>query len=166
MNHEATAISSLDELLALYDPPSDRALLKQMDRLDAEAREFVGASPFLVLATCGRAGADCSPRGEEPGFVRAVDDHTLIFPDRRGNNRLDSLRNILENPEVGLLFLVPGANRTLRVNGTAVISRDPELLAAFDRGGQAPRTVVVVTVRESLMQCSGAVARSDLWRGR
>lgn len=156
-------VTSLEELTALHDPPSDRAVLKQINHLDEHCRAFIAASPFLLLATCGAMGADCSPRGDHPGFVEVVDETTLLVPDRRGNNRLDSLRNLLDNPAVGLLFLVAGVGETLRVNGRARISRGPELRARFAVGEKAPRTVLVVRVAEAFLQCSKALVRSELW---
>ena len=157
------AITSLDALHGLYDAPSERVRLKQIDRLDAHCRAFIAASPFLILATCGSSGADGSPRGDRPGFVEVADDTTLLLPDRRGNNRIDSLRNIVENPAVGLIFLVPGVHETFRVNGRARISVDPALLARFAVDGKAPKTVLVITVQEAFIQCARALVRSDLW---
>jgi PPOX class probable FMN-dependent enzyme len=157
------AITSLDALYGLYDAPSERVRLKQIDRLDEHCRAFIAASPFLILATCGSSGADGSPRGDRPGFVEVADDTTLLLPDRRGNNRIDSLRNIVENPAVGLIFLVPGVHETFRVNGRAQISADPELLARFAVDGKAPKTVLVITVQEAFIQCARALVRSDLW---
>jgi len=156
-------LTSLGALQALYDPPSERVRLKQIDRLDAHCRAFIAASPFLILATGGAAGADCSPRGDRPGFVVVEDDVTLLLPDRRGNNRIDSLKNVVENPAVGLIFLVPGVHETLRVNGRARISVDPALLAPFAVDGKEPKTVLVVTVQEAFIQCARALVRSDLW---
>jgi uncharacterized protein len=156
-------IGTVQELEALYDAPSERAVHKQIDRLDEHCRAFIAASPFALLASCGAAGADCSPRGDEPGFVQLLDDHTLLLPDRRGNNRLDSLRNIIENPAVALLFLVPGVAESLRVNGQARISRDPALTERFAVRGRPPATVLVVAVQEAFMQCSKALVRSELW---
>lgn len=157
------AITSLDALHGLYDAPSERVRLKQIDRLDEHCRAFIAASPFLILATCGSAGADGSPRGDRPGFVVVEDDRTLLLPDRRGNNRIDSLRNIVENPSVGLIFLVPGVHETFRVNGQARISVDPALLDRFAIDGKAPKTVLVITVQEAFIQCARALVRSDLW---
>jgi PPOX class probable FMN-dependent enzyme len=157
------AITSLDALHGLYDAPSERVRLKQIDRLDEHCRAFIAASPFLILATCGSSGADGSPRGDRPGFVEVADDTTLLLPDRRGNNRIDSLRNIVENPAVGLIFLVPGVHETFRVNGRARISTDPELLARFAVDGKTPKTVLVITVQEAFIQCARALVRSDLW---
>jgi uncharacterized protein len=160
---ETHLIESVQALEALYAAPSERAVLKQIDRLDGHCRAFIAASPFALLATCGHRGADSSPRGDAPGFARVLDEHTLLLPDRRGNNRIDSLRNVLENPAVGLLFLVPGVNESLRVNGDARISRDPALLARFEEHGRRPTTVLAVAVREAFIQCSKALVRSELW---
>lgn len=156
-------LTSADQFEALYAAPSERAILKQIDRLDEHCRSFMAASPFLMLATAGRDGVDCSPRGDRPGFVEAADDKTLLIPDRRGNNRIDSLRNLIDNPQIGLLFLVPGVNETLRINGEARISSDPALCARFETSGALPRTVVIVTVSEVFMQCPRALVRSELW---
>jgi hypothetical protein len=160
---ERHVVASADELAGIYEPPSERALLKVIDHLDEHCRAFIAASPFVVLATCGSRGADCSPRGDRPGFAQVADPGTLLLPDRRGNNRLDSLRNVLENPAVGLLFLVPGVNETLRVNGRAVISRDPALRERFAVDGKAPTAVLVVAVEEAFIQCSKSLVRSELW---
>ena len=150
------------ELAALYPPALERSVRKQMDHLDDHCRAFIAASPMLIMGTQSGT-ADNSPRGDVPGFVKVADDHTLLIPDRRGNNRLDSLRNLVKNPAVGLLFLIPGVNESFRVNGEAVISRDPALTEQFVMQGQAPRTVIVVKVKESYIQCSRALVRSDLW---
>jgi len=150
------------ELGALYPPALERSVRKQMDHLDDHCRAFIAASPMVIVGT--QSGmADNSPRGDVPGFVKVADDHTLLIPDRRGNNRLDSLRNLVKNPVVGLLFLIPGVNESFRVNGEAVISRDPALTEQFVMQGQAPRTVIVVKVKEAYIQCSRALVRSDLW---
>ena len=147
------------ELSALYDRPFERSLRKQLDRLDEYSRAFIAASPFLIIGTEG----DTSPRGDRPGFVQVADDSTLLIPDRRGNNRLDTLRNILRNPAVGLLFLVPGVNESFRVNGEAAISCDPALIQAFAVEGKTPRTVLVVKVKEAYVHCSRALVRASLW---
>jgi len=151
------------ELRALYGPPLERSVRKQRDSLDHHCRAFIAASPLMILSTQGVGAADNSPRGDLPGFVRVADDRTLLIPDRRGNNRIDSLLNILRNPRVGLLFLVPGVNETFRVNGDAVISRDPALLESFAVQGKAPRTVLIVEVKEAYIHCSRALVRADLW---
>jgi uncharacterized protein len=150
------------ELAAFYPPALERSVRKQMDHLDEHCRAFIAASPMVIVGT--QSGmADNSPRGDVAGFVKVADDHTLLIPDRRGNNRLDSLRNLVKNPAVGLLFLIPGVNESFRVNGEAVISRDPALTEQFVMQGQAPRTVIVVKVKEAYIQCSRALMRSDLW---
>lgn len=157
-------ITTIAELEALYsDPVQPAARLKVLDHVSDHYRAFIEASPFMLLASVGPSGVDCSPRGDPAGFVRVADAKTLIIPDRRGNNRLDSLRNIIEDPRVHLLFLIPGIGETLRVVGNAVISVDPELCSGFTMQGKAPRSVIVVTVAEVYIQCQKALARSKLW---
>lgn len=151
------------ELAALYEPPLERSVRKQIDHLDGYCRAFIAASPLVIVGTQHGASADASPRGDVPGFVRVADDHTLLIPDRRGNNRLDTLQNIVRNPAVGLLFLVPGVNETFRVNGHAVLSRDPAVLEPFTVQGKPPRTVIVVTVKEAYIHCCRALVRAELW---
>jgi PPOX class probable FMN-dependent enzyme len=156
-------IGHVAELAELYGPPLERSVRKQLDHLDEHCRAFIAASPMVIVGTQNGAAADNSPRGDIPGFVQVADDYTLLIPDRRGNNRLDTLHNIVRNPAVGLLFLVPGAHETFRVNGEAVLSRDPALIARFEMQGKLPRTVVVVTVKEAYIHCSRALVRADLW---
>ena len=156
-------IRDTDELAALYGPALERSVRKQLDHLDDYCRAFIAASPLLIIGTQNGDLADTSPRGDVPGFVKVADDHTLLIPDRRGNNRLDSIRNLVRNPAVGLLFLVPGVHETFRVNGDAVLSRDPSLTGQFVTQGNAPRTVIVVTVKEAYIHCSRALVRADLW---
>ncbi|AWU92855.1 pyridoxamine 5'-phosphate oxidase family protein [Azospirillum ramasamyi] len=151
------------ELEALYGEPGAASIAKEVPALTPGYRALIEASPFLILATSGPGGLDASPRGDGPGFVRVADDRTLLIPDRRGNNRIDSLRNILADPRVGLLFLVPGLNETLRVNGRAVIDSDPALCESFAVDGKAPKTVLVVTIDTVFFQCSRALLRSRLW---
>jgi PPOX class probable FMN-dependent enzyme len=151
------------ELESIYDPALERSVRKQMDHLDAHCRALIAASPFVVVGSQAAGIADNSPRGDIRGFVKVIDDHTLIIPDRRGNNRLDSLRNMVSNPAIGLLFLIPGINETFRVNGDATISRDPVLTAQFAVDGKTPRTVIVVNVKEAYIHCSRALVRADLW---
>jgi PPOX class probable FMN-dependent enzyme len=158
-----TTIATLEQLEALYGQPAEASLLKEVPVITPHYRAFVEASPFVSLATGGPEGFDCSPRGDRPGFVRVHDEKTLMMPDRRGNNRVDSLKNILRDPRVALLFLVPGSGNTLRVNGRAHISIDPALLASFEMEGKAPRSVIVVAVDTVYFQCSRAILRSDLW---
>ncbi len=151
------------QLEALYGLPSGPAVIKEIDHVSDHYRAFIEASPFVVLATCGPEGLDCTPRGDPAGFVRVVDRRTLMLPDRRGNNRLDALRNIVRDPRVALLFLVPGIGRTLRVNGRARITTDPALCASFAMEGKEPRSVVVVTAERVYTQCPKALVRSHLW---
>lgn len=159
-----TRITSLEALRALYPPPHERAVKKQLARLDRHCRSFIGLSPFLVISSKGTDGlADASPRGDLPGFVALLDDTTIAIPDWPGNNRLDTLTNILSNPAVGLLFLVPGVDETLRVNGEAELRDDEELRARFARSGKLPRLVILVHVREAYMHCAKALMRSRLW---
>ena len=157
-------VGSLAELEAIYHAPlAPASVVKVTDAITPHYAALIAASPLAVLATCGPEGLDCSPRGDRPGFVRVADPRTLILPDRRGNNRIDSLRNIVRDPRVALLFLIPGSGTTFRVNGTAVISADPDLLASFAVEDQAPRTAIVVTVEEAYFQCARAIVRARLW---
>lgn len=159
-------VQNASELTALYNPPRERSVRKQMDHLDEYSRAFIAASPLLIIGTQGRpldGVADTSPRGDVPGFVRVVDDRTVLIPDRPGNNRLDTLQNIVANPVVGLLFLVPGLPETFRVNGEAAISHDPALLESFAVQGKLPRTILVVKVKEAFIHCSRALVRADVW---
>ena len=158
-----TSMTSLDELEAIYGQPAEASTIKEVDRVTALYRAFIDASPFLVLATGGPEGLDCSPRGDVAGFVRVADERTLLLPDRRGNNRVDSLRNILRDPRVALLFLIPGVDNTLRVNGRARVTTDPDLLASFAIEGKAPRSVIAIAVEAVYFQCARALVRSDLW---
>src|SRR6516165_11360647 len=155
-------ITSLDQLRAVYGEPTDVSIAKEIDHVSDHYRAFIEAAPFFALATGGAEGLDCSPRGDAPGFVRVADRKTLMVPDRRGNNRIDSLRNIVRDPRVALLFLIPGSGNTLRVNGCAHLSRDAELLASFKVDGKAPRTVIVMGVEEIYFQCARAIVRADL----
>ena len=147
-----------------YGTVSRTAALKQLLKLDKHCRHFIGRSPFLVMATSDAEGhCDASPKGDAPGFVTVQDDTTLLIPDRLGNNRVDSLQNILANPHVGLIFFLPGYQETLRVNGKARISTDPDLLAATAHAGKPPKSVIVVTVEEAYMHCGKALIRARLW---
>lgn len=147
----------------LYGAPHDAAIAKQADYLHPLYQEFIRASPFAILATAGPAGLDTSPRGDAPGFVAIEDERTLLLPDRRGNNRIDGLINIVSDPRVSLIFLIPGVNETIRVAGTAEISMQPELLARFEAEGKLPKTVLIIRVREVFFQCAKALMRSQLW---
>lgn len=156
-------IRTLAELEALYGAPVKTSIIKEVDHLTALHREYVAAAPFVVVATSGPGGLDCSPRGDPAGFVRVVDERTLLMPDRRGNNRLDTLRNLVVDPRIGLLFLVPGVGVTLRVNGTAQLSTDLALRESFAVGDKLPTTVIVVTTTSVYTQCPKALIRSRLW---
>jgi PPOX class probable FMN-dependent enzyme len=156
-------VTRIDQLEAIYGKALERSLQKEVPVLTQEYRPFIEHAPFMVLATAGPEGLDCSPRGDAPGFVRIVDDRTLAVPDRRGNNRIDSLRNVVRDPRVALLFLVPGVGETLRVNGRAAISVEPALLESFVVDGKAPRSVLMVTIESVYFQCTKALVRSHLW---
>jgi uncharacterized protein len=158
-----TIIATIDQLEAIYGQPNEASTVKVADRITPQYRVLIETSPFAALATCGPEGLDCSPRGDLPGFVRVHDEMTLMMPDRRGNNRVDSLRNIVRDPRIALLFLIPGSGSTLRVNGRARVSADADLLASFKVDGKVPRTVIVMTVDEIYFQCARAIVRSDLW---
>jgi uncharacterized protein len=156
-------IAQLEQIYGDFAAIGEASTAKISDRVTPSYRRLIEASPFVSLATIGPEGLDCSPRGDLPGFVRIHDDKTLMLPDRRGNNRVDSLRNIVRDPRVGLLFLIPGSGTTLRVNGRAQVSAEPDLLASFMMDNKAPRTVVVMTVDEVYFQCARAIVRSQLW---
>jgi hypothetical protein len=161
---EAEIVGSLAELDAITDRASGGAAGKTMVRIDRYARQYIELSPFCCLATSdGRGNADVTPRGDKPGFVRILDENTLLIPERPGNNRMDSLRNIIENPAVGLLFLVPGFEDTLRVNGRGRVTKDPRLLAQCTVDGKTPKFGVVLAVDEAFLHCAKAFRRSRLW---
>lgn len=157
-------LESLAELEAIYSTkPTLASTAKEIDHLIPEYRTLIAASPFVILATSGPEGLDCSPRGDKPGFVRIIDDKTLGVPDRRGNNRIDSLRNIMRDARVALLFMVPGSGTTFRVNGKARISVDADLLSSFTVNDKAPRSAIIVEIEACYFQCARALVRSDLW---
>ena len=158
-----SVIATIEQLEEIYGFPNDASIVKVADRVTPPYRVLIEKSPFAVLATCGPEGLDCSPRGDVPGFIRIHDEKTLMMPDRRGNNRVDSLRNIVRDPRIALLFLIPGSGNTLRANGRATLSADPGLLASFAMEGKVPRSVIVMTVDEIYFQCARAIVRSDLW---
>jgi PPOX class probable FMN-dependent enzyme len=163
-NGSRHVVSTMAELEALYsDPVHPPAKTKETDRITNAYRALIEASPFFALATCGPDGLDCSPRGDPKGFVRVLDDKTIVVPDRRGNNRIDSLRNLIHDPRVALLFLIPGVSETLRIVGRATISTEPELCASFAMQGKAPRSVLVIAVDRVFFQCAKAIVRSKLW---
>jgi PPOX class probable FMN-dependent enzyme len=156
-------ISTVEQLEALYGHPGEASLVKELDHIIPEYAAFIEASPFAALATSGPEGLDCSPRGDLAGFVRIDNPRRLLMPDRRGNNRADSLKNIIRNPSVALLFLVPGSGTTLRVNGRGHISVDAALCASFSVEGKPARSVIVIDVEAVYFQCARAIRRSDLW---
>lgn len=156
-------ITSVADLDALYGTPNEASTVKELDHLSVEYRRYLDASPFVLLATAGPEGLDCSPRGDHAPVIRVVDPRTLHLPDRRGNNRADSLRNIVRDPRVALLFLIPGSGTTLRVNGTAEVRDDADLLASFAVEGKPPRTVIVIRIETVFFQCARAMVRADLW---
>jgi len=156
-------ITSIEVLESIYGEPSGPAVLKEINHINPDYRAFIEAAPFCAMATSGPGGLDCTPRGDPPGFVRVRDEKTLLIPDRRGNNRIDSLRNLIADPRISLLFLIPGCGETIRVNGHAVISIEPELCESFAFAGKIPRSVIVVTVDRVYFQCAKAIVRSRLW---
>ena len=163
MTKDVSLITDEATLRALHHAPMSRATDKVLTRLDRHCEEILALSPFCVLATQGPGGADVSPRGDPPGFLRAIDDRTILLPDRVGNNRLDGMVNILSNPRVGLLVLVPGMKETLRINGLAVITDDPRVLEDAAVQGQVPKVGILITVQEAFMHCAKALVRSSLW---
>ncbi len=158
-----TIIQSPEELKALYGDVSEASVAKVVSRLTDAYRQMIDSSPFVALATVGPEGLDCSPRGDAGAVVRIEDERTLTLPDWRGNNRIDSLLNIVRDPRVALMFLIPGSNTVMRVNGHAVVSVEPDLLESFTMDGKHPRSVVVITIDEVYFQCARAVMRADLW---
>lgn len=156
-------IASIEQLEALYGAPSDRALIKEIDHISDHYRAFIEKAPFVVVASSGPEGLDCSPRGDPAGFVRVADPKTVLIPDRRGNNRVDTLRNLVRDPRIALLFLIPGIGETLRLNGRAEILIGPDLLDSFALNGKPPRSVISVTVDRVYFQCQKALVRSRLW---
>ena len=156
-------ITSEAELYVLYGVPAPTSILKEVDRITDDYRKLIEASPFAILATSGPEGLDCSPRGDPRGFVRVADAKTLMIPDRRGNNRIDSLRNIVRDPRVALLFLIPGIGTTMRVNGRAHLSTDLQLCASFAMESKNPKCVIIIAVERAYTQCQKAIVRSKLW---
>jgi len=156
-------ITTLEELDILYGEPVPAAITKEIDYISDHYKMFIDKAPFVVVATVGPEGLDCSPRGDPAGFVRVRDKHTVLIPDRRGNNRVDTLRNLVRDPRISLLFMIPGIGNTLRINGRAEISVDPELCASFKMEGKLPRSVLVVTAERVYFQCPKALVRSRLW---
>ena len=159
----APRIETKEELREFYGPANERSVKKQMAKLDEHAKNFIALSPFMVISSATAEGADASPKGDPPGFVKVIDDNTLIIPDRPGNNRVDTMSNIVENNHVGLLFLVPGMCETLRVNGRARITTDPEVLEPHSVRGRLPRSAMIIDVDDVYLHCAKALIRADLW---
>jgi PPOX class probable FMN-dependent enzyme len=163
LGNPADRVTSIDALESLYGAPVARSTAKELDYISDHYRAFIEKAPFVVVATCAAEGLDCSPRGDPPGFVRVHDAKTVLIPDRRGNNRLDTLRNIVRDPRISLLFLIPGIGETMRINGRAEISTSAQLCESFSLQGKLPRSVVIVTVERIYFQCQKALVRSALW---
>ncbi len=157
------AIATIEELEAIYGATNDASTVKELPGLNAEYRAYVEASPFCALATVGPEGMDCSPRGDAGQVVRIADPRTLMMPDRRGNNRVDSLRNIVRDPRVALMFMAPGSNTVMRVNGRAQVRTDADLLESFRMEGKLPRSVIVVSIDVAYFQCARALMRAEIW---
>ena len=158
-----TKVTTIEELERLYGAPSPAAIVKEINYISDHYRAFIEKAPFVIVASSGPQGLDCSPRGDPAGFVRVRDRKTVLIPDRRGNNRIDTLRNILSDPRVSLLFMIPGVGNTLRINGRAEIHADPALCGEFEMRGRAPRTVLSITADSVYFQCPKALVRSRLW---
>ena len=161
--NNAFTVTSLDDLAKIYAEPLPHIATKETNHITEVGRAFIAASPFLVLATSNGSSIDCSPKGDAPGFVQLLDDRTLLIPDRPGNNRIDGIKNLLINPKVGIIFMVPGSNETYRVTGSAKISTDPELLKRCEMRGKPPRVVMIVNVDEAFNHCPKAFVRAKLW---
>lgn len=162
-DQDDTTVRSLEALEALYGTPASTSLDKELTQLNDDYRQLIEASPFVTIATAGPNGFDCSPRGDKGAVVHVLDDNTLALPDRRGNKRLDTLRNLISDPRIGLLFLIPGVNETLRVNGRAQISVDESLRERYTVGDRTPTTVLIVHIEQVYFQCARAITRSALW---
>lgn len=156
-------ITSIEQLDAIYGAPVQAAIVKEIDHVSPDYAAFIEKSPFVIVATVGPEGLDCSPRGDPPGFVRIENERTVLIPDRRGNNRIDSLRNLVRDPRISLLFVIPGIGNTLRINGRAEIVDDPDLLGSFAMGGKSPRTVLRVATDRVYFQCPKALVRGRIW---
>ena len=153
------------QLRELYSAPKERAVKKQLSALDKHCKDFIAKSPFMVLSTCNNhQQMDTSPRGGEPGFIKVISASEIVIPDSKGNNRLDSMVNIIETGLVGTLFLIPGVDETLRINGQASVSTDPELLGLFSGEKNMPKTCIVIDVKEVFLHCAKALMRSKLWQ--
>jgi PPOX class probable FMN-dependent enzyme len=167
VSHFIHKIETREQLRSVLGEPSDMVTRKCLSRLDRHCGVFIGRSPFLLLASAdGSGNVDISPRGDPPGFVKILDEHTLVIPDRPGNNRADSMQNILQNPKVGLIFLIPGKSETLRISGIATIVRDIALLESMAVHGKSPKLAIVGDVQEAFFHCSKCMIRSHLWQSR
>jgi len=160
MKNDRKVIDNLENLLSLYGDSAPASIAKELDYISPHYQQMIERSPFAVFCTVGSGGLDCSPRGDAPGFIRVRDNKTLLLPDRRGNNRLDSLRNLVEDPRASILFLIPGIGETLRVNGRAVIIQDSQLQQSFEVNGKAPVTIVEFTVERIYFQCQKALVKA------
>jgi PPOX class probable FMN-dependent enzyme len=158
-----TVVSSVEQLEGIYGEPIPTAIVKEIDHINVGYRALIEAAPFVVIATSGPGGMDCSPKGDAPGFVRIIDDKTLMIPDRPGNNRLDGFKNLMSDPRIALLFLIPGCSETLRVNGHATVSVDPALRESFAVNGKPARAVLIVSIETVFFHCAKAVVRAKLW---
>ncbi len=156
-------VTTMEQLQSLYGEKMPAAVVKEIDHINGSYRKLIEAAPFVAVATSGPEGLDCSPKGDAPGFARILDDKTLAIPDRPGNNRIDGFRNIVRDPRIALLFLIPGVGETLRVNGRAQISIDPELMRSFAVNGKLPSCVLLVHIESIYFHCSKAMVRSKLW---
>src|SRR5260221_277083 len=163
MGYREHLITTIEQLQSLYGEKMGASVIKEIDHINNGYRKLIEAAPFVTVATSGPEGLDCSPKGDAPGFVHILDDKTLAIPDRPGNNRIDGFRNIVRDPRIALLFLIPGVGETLRVNGRASISVDPELMQSFAVNGKLPRCVLVVHIESIFFHCSKAIVRSKLW---
>jgi PPOX class probable FMN-dependent enzyme len=158
-----TIVQSVEQLEQIYGEPMPTSIVKEVGELTEVYRKMIEAAPFVVIATSGPGGLDCSPKGDAPGFVRIVDDNTLMIPDRPGNNRLDGFKNLMSDPRIALLFLIPGCAETLRVNGRATVSIDPGLRESFAVNGKPPRAVLIVKIETVFFHCAKAIVRAKLW---
>ena len=163
MGYREHLVGSMEQLRSLYGEPPPTSILKEIDRINGGYRKLIEAAPFVVIATAGPEGLDCSPKGDAPGFVRILDERTLAIPDRPGNNRVDGFTNLMRDPRISLLFLIPGCGETLRVNGRGAITVDPELMKRFAVNGKLPRCVLIVEIERIYFHCSKAIVRSRLW---
>lgn len=159
-----TTIADLEAIYGDLGAVGEASTAKVAHHITHQYRQYLEAAPFAALATIGPEGLDCSPRGDKPGFIRVHDDHTLMLPDRRGNNRIDSLRNVVRDPRVALMALIPGIGNAMRINGRAHLTADQTLAESFAIDGKNPRTVMVIEVQEIYFQCARALIRSGLWR--